>query len=341
MNDTVIATADYTLGPKDTSALLLELIEARQPVMIWGQPGIGKSTVATSVAAVVQYHYLDIRPLLMETVDFRGIPWRDEANRTRWASPSCFPPENDPGNWLLNYEELPAAVPSVQAALYQLVLDNRCGEYTLPPGASQIACGNRVSDRGVAYRMPSGLASRFIHIDMRVSVDDWCEWAAKNDIAPEVLFFVQMRPKLLNTFDPASRENAFACPRTWEFVSNRMKDGRPREPHLEKALFRGTVGEGPATEFCAFLRMWREMPHPKAVIGDPENAIVPDNASALFALCGSLYEAANDVNFDAIVRYAKRLRREIGAFLVGSALRKNPALQHTQAFVSWASTNTH
>ena len=29
----------------------------------------------------------------------------------------------------MNLEELPSAVPMVQAALYQLVLDRRCGEY--------------------------------------------------------------------------------------------------------------------------------------------------------------------------------------------------------------------
>ena len=52
-----------------------------------------------------------------------------------------LPPSDDPGLWLINLEELPSAVPMVQAALYQLFLERKCGEYALPEGASLIACG--------------------------------------------------------------------------------------------------------------------------------------------------------------------------------------------------------
>ena len=68
--------------------------------------------------------------------------------------------------------------------------------------------------------------------------------------------------------------------------------------------------------------------------------MVPDNASALIALCGSLYRMADDINLGAIVTYATRLRREVGEFLVGSCIRREPALQHTQAFIQWAATKT-
>ena len=57
------------------------------------------------------------------------------ADRTRWAPPAFLPPTDDPGRWLINLEELPSAVQMVQAALYQLVLDRKVGEYELPDGA--------------------------------------------------------------------------------------------------------------------------------------------------------------------------------------------------------------
>ena len=152
--------------------------------------------------------YVDVRALLLDPVDLRGIPWRDGADRTRWAPPSFLPPSDDPGRWLINLEELPSALPMVQAALYQLVLDRKCGEYELPEGASLIACGNRESDRGVTHRMPTPLASRFVHLEIRVDAADWCAWTAVNGIAAEVIFFVQLRPELLHQFDPQSREAA-------------------------------------------------------------------------------------------------------------------------------------
>ena len=73
------------------------------------------------------------------------------------------------------------------------------------------------------------------------------------------------------------------------------------DPVAERALFRGTVGEAAAVEFAAFLKVWHELPHPRTVIDDPEGSVVPDNASALIALCGSLYRMADDINLGAIV----------------------------------------
>ena len=333
-------SADYTLRPSELAAILTMLVEARQPAMVWGPPGAAKSQIAQQVARDTGRHYVDIRALLLDPVDLRGVPWRDPDGRTRWAPPAFLPPSDDTGLWLVNLEELTSAVPMVQAALYQLTLDRMIGEYRLPEGAAVIACGNRETDRGVVHRMPTPLASRFVHLEIRVDAADWTTWGAANGISPEVLFFIQLRPELLHQFDPQSKEKAFPCPRTWEFVSNIMRNRSGLDPDAEKALFRGTVGEAAAIEFSAFLNVWRELPHPRAVINDPENAEIPDNQSALIALCGSLYRLASDVNLDAIVAYATRLRREVGEFLVGSCIRRDPGLQRTPAFIRWAATKT-
>ena len=333
-------SADYSLRPSELASTLSLLVEARQPCIVWGPPGAAKSQISQQVAAAAGRTYVDVRALLLDPVDLRGIPWRDGDGRTRWAPPAFLPPSDDPGRWLINLEELPSAVPMVQAALYQLVLDRQVGEYELPEGASLIACGNREGDRGVVNRMPTPLASRFVHLEIRVDAEDWCAWGAANGIVPEVLFFIQLRPDLLHTFDPRSRERAFACPRTWEFVSRILSRRKGLDPAAERALLVGAVGEAAAIEFLAFLAVCRELPHPRAILDDPENADVPDNASALIALCGSLYRLATDVNLDAIVTYASRLRREVGEFLVGSCIRREPDLQRTPAFIRWAAART-
>ena len=164
--------------------------------------------------------------MLLDPVDLRGIPWRDDDNRTRWAPPDFLPPTDSTALYLVNLEELPSGVPMVQAALFQLVRDRKCGEYELPEGASLMACGNREGDRGVTHRMPTPLASRFVHLEIKVDPSDWCEWGAANGIAPETLFFIQLRPELLNVFDPQSREAAFA----WARAPDRAaRDRRPPE----------------------------------------------------------------------------------------------------------------
>ena len=228
----------------------------------------------------------------------------------------------------------------VQAALYQLSLERKCGEYELPEGASIIACSNRENDRGIVHRMPTPLANRFVHLEIRVDARDWCAWGAANGIAPEVLFFIELEPELLSQFHPESKEHAFPSPRSWEFASNIVKNRNGLNAGVERALFRGTVGEAAAVEFTSFLKVWRELPHPRAVLDDPANADIPENASTLMALCGSLYRMASDVNLDAIVTYATRLRREVGESLVGACVRREPALQRSPAFIRWAAAKT-
>ena len=139
--------------------------------------------------------------------------------------------------------ELPSAVPMSQAALYQFVLDRRCGEYELP-GAALIACGNRE-------------ASGVTHLEIRVDAADWC---AGNDIAPDVLFFIQMRPELLHAFNPQSTEKAFPCPRPWEFASNIVHPRNGLDPACEGALFRvqakrnNCIWPGKTPRFCGPFR---------------------------------------------------------------------------------------
>ena len=151
---TTTITADYSLRPSALADALARLVEARQPVIVWGPPGCAKSQIAQQVAAASHRTYLDVRALLLDPVDLRGIPWRDADGRTRWAPPAFLPPGDAAGRWLVNLEELPSAVPMVQAALYQLVLDRRCGEYVLPEGAAHVHARETVAHGRVPVMRP-------------------------------------------------------------------------------------------------------------------------------------------------------------------------------------------
>ena len=83
-----------------------------------------------------------------------------------------------------------SAPPSVQAAAYQLVLNKRIGQYNLPTNVKIVAAGNRETDRGVTYRMPSPLANRFRHINMEVNFEDWSIWATNNKVHQDVIGYL-------------------------------------------------------------------------------------------------------------------------------------------------------
>ena len=338
-----VRTVGGTVKPSELSDILTCLVQAKEPVMVWGPPGLGKSDIARQVAERLNYQYVDVRPLIMERVDLMGLPYLIDVpeaatKRTMWGAPNFLPAETSEAGYLINLDELPAAKPDMMTALYQLVLDRQVGEYRLPPNAAVIACGNRVTDRGATHRMPTPLASRFTHLNLESSLEDWNQWAFENDVDPDIRFFLRFNSMHFNTFNPKqNEEQAYACPRTWAKLDRIRKSMAGLPLTIQREAMIGTVGTAPATAFWAYLRLKDSLPDPRTVISDPETApILQDNATAQVALCASLYNLANRKNFDAIATYAMRLRPEVSEFLVGQCLRKDDSLKNTMGFMSWA-----
>ena len=152
---------------------LRTLVAAHQPAFIWGPPGVGKSSVIAQLARSLNLSLRDIRALLLDPVDLRGLPYVADG-RSRWAIPEFLRAD---GAGILFLDELNAAPGMVQAAFYQLVLDRRLGEYMLPGGWVIIAAGNRDGDRAYTTRMPTPLRNRFVHLDFEVDAQEWSEWA--------------------------------------------------------------------------------------------------------------------------------------------------------------------
>src|SRR5882672_4378061 len=265
------------------------LVEAQQPTFIWGGPGIGKTAIVRQVATSLEVALQDVRALLLDPVDLRGLPFLGPDGRSKWATPDFLPTE---GEGVLFLDELNAAPPMVQASCYQLVLDRKLGEYILPDGWSIVAAGNRDSDRAVTTRMPTPLRNRFVHLEFEVDTQEWCEWAIQTGIRPEVIAFLRFRPALLSAFDRDN--NAFPSPRSWEFVS-RILTSNPKAK-IEHELIAGAVGTGAATEFSAFLSTFRNLPNIDAILVNPHQEPVPDNAAAQFAVATALAYRASDTN---------------------------------------------
>jgi MoxR-like ATPase len=329
-----ISQSRKSMNASAISTALRILVTAKQPVFIWGGPGIGKSAVVRQLAEDMTVPLHDVRALLLDPVDLRGLPFLDADGRSKWATPEFLPQD---GAGILFLDELNAAPAMVQASCYQLVLDRKLGEYTLPKGWAIVAAGNRDSDRAVTTRMPTPLRNRFVHLEFEVDLQEWSEWAIEAGIRPEVIAFLRFRQELLSAFDRDA--NAFPSPRSWEFVS-RILDAMP-EQSVEHELFAGTVGAGAATEFSAFLKTFRELPNIDAILLNPLKEPVPENAAAQYAVASALAHCATDTNFDRICTYLGRMPTEFSVLCVRDASLRQPAVQHTPAFTRWATANHH
>ncbi|TAM83479.1 MAG: MoxR family ATPase [Acidobacteria bacterium] len=319
------------------AAALRVLVAAHQPVFVWGGPGQGKSSVVKQLAEALEIPLQDVRALLLDPVDLRGLPFLGSDGQSKWATPDFLP---QGGSGILFLDELNAAPAMVQASCYQLVLDRKLGEYTLPEGWAIIAAGNRDSDRGATTRMPTPLRNRFVHLDFEVDVQEWSEWAIQAGIRPEVIAFLRFRPELLSVFDRDT--NAFPSPRSWEFVS-RILDSLDSQsnPAIEHEVIAGAVGAGAATEFSAFLRMFRNLPNIDAILLNPHTEPVPENAATQYAVASALARCASDANFDRICLYLDRLPTEFRVLCVRDATLREPAIRWTAGYTRWAVENHH
>jgi hypothetical protein len=310
---------------------LRTLVASRQPVFLWGGPGIGKSAVVHQLAAILKVTLQDVRALLLDPVDLRGLPFLGPDGRSKWATPDFLPQD---GEGILFLDELNAASAMVQASCYQLVLDRKLGEYTLPEGWAIVAAGNRDSDRAVTTRMPTPLRNRFVHLEFEVDLQEWSEWAIRAGVRPEVIAFLRFRPELLSIF--SRDDNAFPSPRSWEFVS-RILNSKP-DQSVEHELIAGALGTGAATESSA-LRMFRELPNIDAILLNPNQEPVPENAAAQYAVASALARSASDSIFDRICQHLNRMPTEFSVLSVRDASLYTPAIRSTAAYIKWAVEN--
>ncbi len=319
------------MKPSQIVTALTRLIATRQPLFLWGPPGVGKSQVVAQTAESLELGLIDIRALLLDPVDLRGLPRISDDGRSEWCIPSFLPTE---GEGILFLDELNAAPPLVQASCYQLVLDRRLGEYTLPDGWTIIAAGNRESDRAVTHRMPSALANRFVHIDFTPDLDEWLLWAHTMDITPEIIAFLRFRPSLLHDFQPDRSGKAFPSPRSWEFAA-KIVQSVPEEDVLHQ-LLEGTVGSGAAKELIGFMKIWQELPDAKEVLANPQMIDVPTDPAILYAICETVGRAVTLETAEALLLFAHRLPTEFSILLVREAVRHCKEMAVMESFGRWA-----
>jgi hypothetical protein len=269
---------------------LLKAFQVKRPLFLWGPPGIGKSELVENITRDLGGYMIDLRLGQMEPTDIRGIPfYNKDSGKMDWAPPVELPDEELASQYpvvVLFLDELNSAAPSVQSAAYQLILNRRIGKYRLPDNVVMVAAGNRESDKGVTYRMPTPLANRFIHQEMKVDFASWQEWAVMNKIHKDVVGYLSFAKQDLYDFDAKSASRAFATPRSWSFVSELLDEEGDNDTLTN--LIAGTVGEGLAVKFMAHRKVASKMPNPVDILKGKVKDLNVKEVSAMYSLVISM-----------------------------------------------------
>ena len=282
-----------TVKISEARSLIKTAMRKQRPVFLWGPPGVGKSDLVAQIAEEMNGAMIDVRLNLWEPTDIKGIPYyNSKENVMSWAPPSELPTKEFAKKHpvvVLFLDELAGAAPAVQAAAYQLILNRKVGTYELPDNVVIVAAGNRMTDKGVTYRMPSPLANRFVHFELRVDFADWNVWALQNRIAPDVVGYLNYQKADLYNFDPTIHDRSFATPRSWSFVSDLLDDETPEA--LQTDLVAGCIGEGLAIKFMAHRKIASDLPNPADILSGKVKELKIKEVSAMYSLTtGMCYE---------------------------------------------------
>jgi MoxR-like ATPase len=259
------------MTPQDLREYLDRLVAGRLHIstMIWGPPGIGKSSIVAQVAAAHKLDFIDVRLSQLAPTDLRGLPV-PENGRSRWFPPEFLP---DQGRGILFLDELNMAPPAMQGIAQQLILDRKVGSYVVPEGWFIWAAGNRKEDKASVFEMPAPLANRFLHLSVGPDFDSFKAHALATDFHEQVIAFLSFRPSLLHKPDPNSP--AWPSPRSWEMAS------RLHGANLDVAP---VVGEGAAAEFEAYRKIYNSLPDLMAIVeGKGERIPFPGDPSVRYA----------------------------------------------------------
>jgi len=338
------------MRPSELITALNYWIPTGRNIWVSGPPGVGKTSVIEAVIDGLDLDMAMLPPAVtLDPVDVRGIPHVTQTNGsaiTAWAVPEFWP--TDP-NWkgVIVLDEFGKAAPAVQAAFLQICYappgrPRQLGSYTVPEGASFVIMSNRQEDRAGEHRVITPMLSRFVHLDFEVSLEDWQKWAIAHGIDHRIRSFLNFKPAMLSTFDPASNQRTYASPRTWELAN----DAVDAPDSIRQESLAGCLGEGPAAEFAGYMEIADKLIPVEKVIANPDTVKVPSEPSVAYAMVGSLAEAARaeegrDKVLKGIGIFAARLKPEFGVLLIRDTAEVAPQVLATPESMEFIKNNRH
>lgn len=249
--------------------------------MIWGPPGVGKSSIVSQIAHEHGLEIVDLRLSQLAPTDLRGLPVA-ENNVSRWYPPEFFPTN---GRGIFFLDEFNMSPPAMQGMAQQLILDRKVGSYKMPDGWFIWAAGNRREDRAAVFEMPAPVANRFIHLEVSADFDSLKRHAYARNWPEEIIGFLAFRPSLMHR--PDSQSPAWPSPRSWDKACQLFRAG----------LDVGTVvGNGAAAEFTAYLAHRNQLPNLQGILdGKGKEIPFPHEPSVRYATVVGLTSRANTI----------------------------------------------
>jgi len=302
---------------QEVSTALGVAIAAKAPVILWGAPGQGKTSILENIAAETNRMLRTVLASIREPSDFAGLPHIVDG-RTQLIAPDWAQDIADKGNGILFFDEISTAPPATQAAMLRVALDRVAGDLYLGDDVSIVAAANPPEIAADGWDLAAPMANRFCHLDWSLPADvvrdgfsiGWPNVSVPQP-APEkveqavsealllVGAFLGARPDMVTVMPKATAEagKAFPTPRSWEmaaklygFATASGVTGQAR-----RMLVTGSVGQAAAAEFMAYIADL-DLPDPEVLLADPSKFEAPTRGDRVYAIGASVLAAVKANN---------------------------------------------
>jgi hypothetical protein len=229
-----------------------------------------------------------------------------------------------------------------------LLLERQVGGHKISDNVVFIAATNRKSDRAGVSGILEPVKSRFwAIIDLDPVLEDWVDWAYKENVPGMIIAFLRYRPDMLCDFKPTADMKNSPSPRTWNSVSEMLKagldkrissfsDGGTSLAGFEYDMISGAIGNGAAMEFIAFANIANELLSYEEILRRPKGVKMPTEPSVLWATIGMLESRMLMKDYPKIHKFLTRMDEEFQVAAIRSMAKKHKKITKSKEFVSWA-----
>lgn len=309
---------DYSVNQE----ALAVAVAARVPVILWGDPGQGKSAVLTAMAGDMENTELTtLISSIREPSDFAGLPNIVNGKACLvapdWAHKiSEHQKKNDYTRDILFFDEISTAVPATQAALLRVILDRYVGDLYLGDRVSIVAAANPTELAADGWDLAAPMANRFLHLNWHLPAAEFVKglsigWSKTPVIVVEqkklekalqeakviVSSFLNVKPQFITVMETSdnvsSTTGAFMTPRSWDTAAKLYGWAKAAEVSTEalNELMKGTIGHN-YLEFLNFAAKL-DLPDPETIIANPASWKVGDHGDQTFSVSLSILAAIN------------------------------------------------
>jgi hypothetical protein len=338
---------------------LIATVGKKRTVMVEGDMGIGKSSILKLLAKRFPEHQPSYFDCTTKDLGDLYIPDLDtERGCVTFLPNEQFGIHLDKP-LLLMIDEFGKANPSVKNGMLVTALERMIGNKKMHPDSIQFMTTN-LGAEGVGDLLPPHARNRIVVVRMRKATsEEWLtEYAINNNMHPAMMGFVKEFPQVAQSFTdvpnpddnyyifhPKRQANAFFTWRSAEAGSDLLWQREHLTDNTLTGALIGTIGERAALDLMAFVKLADKLPTLESIKTDPENALVPDSASAV---CMVVYRALATMERDFVkpwLTYMQRLSAEAqGMFAMGikpPAYSKAAMVMQTSEYRDWAIANNY